>query len=237
MSYPLEYDYQYRRIAADAAADVRAAFVRRTYGHLAGAVLAFAVLEALLLQIPGIEELVRGMTGNRLSWLLVLGAFIGVSWLAESWARSSTSLAVQYAGLGLFVVAEAVIFLPLLYVAATFYPGAIQTAGVLTLAMFAGLTLVVFITRQDFSFLRSFLVVGSLLAFGFIVAAALIGFSLGLIFCVAVVALACGYILYDTSNILHHYRTDQHVAAALALFASVALLFWYVLRIVMSSRR
>ena len=48
------------------------------------------------------------------------------------------------------------------------------------------------------------------------------------------VVFACGYILYYTSNILHHYRTDQYVAAALALFASVALLFWYVLQIFMS---
>lgn len=48
------------------------------------------------------------------------------------------------------------------------------------------------------------------------------------------VALACGFIIYDTSNIIHHYGTDQHVSAALQLFASVALLFWYVLRIFMS---
>ena len=45
-----------------------------------------------------------------------------------------------------------------------------------------------------------------------------------------------GYILYYTSNILHQYRTDQYVAAALALFASVALLFWYVIQIFMASR-
>jgi hypothetical protein len=34
-----------------------------------------------------------------------------------------------------------------------------------------------------------------------------------------------------------HYRTDQHVAAALALFSSVALLFYYVLLALMGSRR
>jgi FtsH-binding integral membrane protein len=50
------------------------------------------------------------------------------------------------------------------------------------------------------------------------------------------IVLASGYILYDTSNVLHRYRTDQHVAAALALFASVAILFWYVLRLFMSRR-
>jgi FtsH-binding integral membrane protein len=40
--------------------------------------------------------------------------------------------------------------------------------------------------------------------------------------------------MYDTSNVLHHYRTDQYVAASLALFASVAMLFFYVLRLVMA---
>jgi FtsH-binding integral membrane protein len=66
------------------------------------------------------------------------------------------------------------------------------------------------------------------------VASIFFGFSLGLLFSVLMVAFAAGFILYDTSNVLHHYRIGQHVAASLALFASVALLFWYVLRIVMA---
>jgi FtsH-binding integral membrane protein len=237
MSYPLEYEYQRDRIAAEATDTARAAFIRRTYGHLAGAVLAFIAVEMLLLQLPGIEQVVMGMAGSRLTWLVILAAFIGVSWLAQAWAQSDTSVALQYVGLGLYVVAQAVIFLPLLYIAQASFPGAIQTAGIMTAAAFGGLTLVVFVTRKDFSFLRSFLCIASLLALGVIVAAALFGFNLGVFFCFALVAIACGYILYHTSNILYHYRTSQHVAAALALFASVALLFWYILQIVMSSRR
>ena len=62
------------------------------------------------------------------------------------------------------------------------------------------------------------------------------GSTLGLWFSGLMVMLASGYILYDTSNVMLHYRTDQHVAASLALFASVALLFWYVLRIFMALR-
>ena len=41
-------------------------------------------------------------------------------------------------------------------------------------------------------------------------------------------------ILYDTSNVLHHYPEDRYVGAAVQLFASVALLFWYVLQVLMS---
>ena len=60
------------------------------------------------------------------------------------------------------------------------------------------------------------------------------GFQLGLFFSVAMVAFAGAAILYDTSNVLHHYPEDRYVAASLQLFTSVALLFWYVLRIFLS---
>ncbi|MER3632665.1 MAG: permease, partial [Blastocatellia bacterium] len=57
------------------------------------------------------------------------------------------------------------------------------------------------------------------------------GFSLGTLFAFVMVAFAGSAILYETSNVLHRFNTSQHVAAALTLFASVALLFWYVLSI------
>ena len=139
-------------------------------------------------------------------------------------------------GLGLYVVAEAIIFTPLLFIASTMGGDIIPTAALATLVLFGALTGVVFITRKDFSFMRSVLLFGGFAAMGLIVVAILTGFTLGPIFTVAMIALACGYILYDTSNVLHHYRIGQHVAAALALFAAVALLFWYILQLFMSSR-
>jgi FtsH-binding integral membrane protein len=159
-----------------------------------------------------------------------------VSTLASNWAVSAVSPATQYAGLGLYVVAESIIFAPLLYIANGIDPSVIQSAALTTLALFSGLTLAVFITRKDFSFLRTFLVFGGFAAMGFILVAILFQFQLGAIFTYAMIALACGYILYDTSNVMHHYRVGQHVAAALALFASVALLFWYLVRFFMSRR-
>jgi FtsH-binding integral membrane protein len=133
-------------------------------------------------------------------------------------------------------VAWSVIFLPLLILASHMIDkSVIPTAGILTLAVFGGLTLSVFVTRKDYSFLRPILCVGSLIALGVIVAAILLPINLGLFFCFAMVALVSGYILYDTSRVMLHYRTDQHVGAALELFASVAMLFWYILQIVMSA--
>jgi FtsH-binding integral membrane protein len=232
----MSFAYDYGPVA-QAPTSERAAFIRQTYGHLAAAILAFIGIEFILLRdIPGIENLVESML--RVSWLWILGAFMVVSWIAQHWARSDVSPAIQYLGLGLYVVAEAVIFLPLLYVADRHFSDqhVIRTAGILTLSVFGGLTAVVFVTRKDFSYLRSILSIGCFLALGLIVASILIGFNLGILFCFAMVALLSGYILYYTSNVLHHYRTDQHVAASLALFSCIATLFWYILQIVMSSR-
>jgi FtsH-binding integral membrane protein len=223
-------------LAAQAAADERSGFITKTYLHLAGAIGLFVVLEAALLAIPGIESLVQMMIGTRYGWLVVLGLFMAVSYVAENWAQSAVSPGTQYLGLGLYVVAEAVIFVPLLYIVQKVDPGIIPTAATATLALFAVLTAIVFITRKDFSFLRTVLLFGGFAAMGLIVVAILFRFALGPVFTYAMIALACGYILYHTSNILHHYRIGQHVAASLALFASVALLFWYILQLFLSRR-
>lgn len=239
MSSPMEYpiDYAGDTIAAQAQADARAAFIRRTYAHLAGAILAFAGIDALLLNIPGLKEpILRLMVGSQMSWIVVMIGFMVVSWVATSWAMSDSSRGIQYMGLGLYVVAEAVIFLPLLYFAEIKSPGAIPQAAILTLGIFGGLSAAVLVTRKDFSALGPILTIGSFLALGLMIAGMIFGFNLGLVFMFFMVALACGYIIYQTSNIMHQFRTDQHVAAALCLFASVALLFWYILRIFMSSR-
>ncbi len=214
--------------------DERGEFVRKTYYHVAGALAVFAILLAGLLQIPAMISLATLMIQG-FNWFIVLGAFMAVSWLADKWAHSSTSLSKQYFALGLFIVAEAIIFLPIM-VMATFYssPQVIPQAALATLALFLALTFVAFTTRKDFSFLGGILKVGFIVALGAIVAGMIFGFNLGLAFSVIMVLLASGSILYNTSNIIHHYRTDQYVAASMGLFASVALLFWYILRIFMS---
>lgn len=217
-----------------ASIDQRAEFIRKTYYHVAGAIGVFAVLLAGMLQIPAMVSLATLMTQG-MNWFIVLGAFMAVSWIADKWAHSATSLPMQYLGLGLFVVAEAFIFLPIM-VQATFYssPGVIQQAGLATLALFLALTFVAFTTRKDFSFLGGILKIGFLVALAAIAAGMLFGFNLGLFFSVIMIVLASASILYNTSNMIHHYRTDQYVAASMGLFASIALLFWYILRIFMN---
>ncbi len=224
--------------AANAIPEERAAFIRKTYAHLAGAIAAFIGMEYLLFQTGVPEAMISFVSGAQYGWLLLLGGFILAGWLARGLAASGKSQGLQYAGLGLYVVAEAFIFLPILYIAAYYSsPDVIPTAALITGLLFAGLTAVVFITRKDFSFLRSVLVIGGFVAIGLIVASTIFGFTLGLVFSGAMVILASIAILYDTSKILHKYPTDRYVGASLELFASVALLFWYVLRIVMRFSR
>jgi FtsH-binding integral membrane protein len=238
------YELDYPVSAAQSGTSERALFIRRVYAHLAGAVLALIALVAVTLNALGEEgklQVLRLMFGTGFSWLIVMLLFMGAGFVARVWAQSRSSPAVQYAGLALYVVAWAVMFLPLLIVAQYFQQrvnpdtNLIAQAGILTAAVFGGLTLAVFTTKKDFSFLRSVLCVGSLIALGVIVAAMLFGFTLGLFFCFAMVALISGYILYDTSNVMLHYPTDMHVAAALELLADVAMLFWYIVQILMSA--
>ncbi len=219
----------------------RAAFIRRTYAHLAGAIMLFVTLEALIFALVPTQQLAwfAFRAAGPYTWLMILGAFMVVSWIAHGWATHGASIAKQYFGLALYIAAYTVLFIPLLFFAIHYSdPSVLPSAGIITLGMFAGLTAVVFVTRKDFSFLRTVLVWGSFIALGLIVCAIVLpgGLSLGVWFSLGMIVLASGYILYDTSNILHHYRTDQHVAASLALFGSVAILFWYVLRLLMSSR-
>ena len=231
-------DYGTSYSAAQAMPEERASFIRKTYLHLAGASLIFTLIEGYLITSGAGLALAQTMLGGRYSWLIVLGAFMGISMLAQWLANSQTSRALQYAGLGLFIVAESIIFLPLLFMAAVRSNSyeIFAQAGITTLGLFLGLTAVVFLTKKDFSFLGPILTIGGFVALGFIAAGIIFGFSLGNLFAFAMVAFAGGAILYDTSNILHRYNTNQHVAASLSLFASVALLFWYIIRIFMGSR-
>lgn len=212
----------------------RSRFISRTYNHLFSAITAFTLIEIALFKLDLAEPIARTMLGT--SWLLVLGGFMILSWFARSAAQRSTSLAMQYAALSAYVVGQAILFVPLLYTADKFAPGAIASAAAITFVAFTALTLVVFFTRKDFSFLRGILMWGGIIAMVLVGAGVIFGFQLGTFFSVAMVALAGAAILYDTSNVLHHYPEDRYVAASLELFASVALMLWYVLRLLMSRR-
>ncbi len=216
---------------SELAVEDRSEFIWKCYAHVVGAILAFAAIEVYLFQSGVAERIARPMLEN---WWVVFGAFILGGWGASHFAHRVQSTTAQYGALAFFVVLEALIFSPMLYIAAQMNPGIIDSAAGVTLLGSGALIATAMFTRRDFSFLRGLLVWGGLLAMAGIIASLIFGFALGTWFSIAMIGFAGAAVLYDTSNILHHYPRDKYVAASLALFGSIALMFWYILRLFMS---
>lgn len=218
--------------------EARGAFLVRVYQHLAAAVVAFVLFETLLFATGIAEAIYDFLAGSGVAWLLVLGAFMIVSWMATTAAHDITDSGRQYLGLFGMAAGEALIFAPFLYYIFEEAGGSttIGAAAVITAIGFAGLTLVGLLTRADLSFLRPVLLWGGVCALVLIVAAVAFGLDLGVWFSVGMIAVAGASILYQTQTILRQYPEEAHVGAAVQLFASVMLLFWYVLRLVGAAR-
>ena len=218
--------------AADAIPQERMAFIQKTYAYVTGAVFLCVAMMALFWNSPFFEPVMTFMGST--SWLLVLALFIGASWMGDTMAHRVDSKGLQYLGLMVGVGAYAIIFSYLFYMtggqSSSFAVDGdvLIQAVVLTAAAFGALTAVVFITKQDFSVLRTGLIVMTFLALGAIAGGVLFGFTLGLGFVVAMIGFCSAIIIYQTSQILHRYPTNRHVAASLALFSSVGMMFWYV---------
>jgi FtsH-binding integral membrane protein len=212
----------------------RSTFIIRVYQHLFAALLAFVAFEALLINLGIAEAMWNAISDSGAAWLLILGGFMVVSWLATNAAHDILNPSRQYAGLFGLAAAEAVIFAPLLHYFFNEQPGGsatVASAAVITAFGFAGLTAVALTTRHDLSFLRPLIMWGFVSALVLIVAAVLFGLELGVWFSVAMIVLAGGAILYQTQTILRRYPSEAYVGAAVQLFASVMTLFWYVLRL------
>jgi len=223
-------------IVADAPAADRAAFFRRTYGLVAVSFGAFA-LALYGLFVSGIAEtFMRAIVGvGSLGMLGVMVLFWIGTTVAQSLAFNRASRVTQYAGLGLYILLQAVIFVPLIYYTAHVTkgnPGEILIpACMATGALVAALTAVVFMTDLDFSFLKVAIVIGSICALGVIIVSLFAGWSLGTWFSIAMIVLMATVILYQTNEIKNTMETDQHVAAAFVLFSSFVTLLFYVIRL------
>lgn len=225
------------QLVAMSSEEQKASFYRKTYLHVALAVLAFAFVEAsLIMFIP--DQWIIAMFSGKYVWLLVIGGMWLGSFLASKWTMSQ-SRSVQYAGLAFYVFLEAIIFLPMIFMALSFAEAGVEMlfqAGLITLMLFVGLSGVALTSKRDFSFLRSIIIIGGAISIGLIIAGAIFGFNLGLWFSVGMVFLAGASILYETNQLKNIYTPTQYVGASLQLFSSIMLLFWYVLRILMNRK-
>ena len=211
----------------------RSAFFWKCYAHVVGAILAVLAIETYLFSSGVAWQIAEPMLGSP---FLVLAAFIGLSWGASHFAHTLKSTTSQYVAFAVLVVAWSLMFVPMLAMALMMDQSGsmIESAAGVTIFGCVALIATVMITRKDFSFLRSVLVWGFFIAMGLIAASLLFGWNLGTWFSVGMIGFAGVAVLYDTSNIMHHYPQDRYVAASMALFSSIALMFWYILRLFMS---
>ena len=231
--------YERDFLSAGYSENARATFLKKVYLHVLGAVLLMAGIIAAICNVPSIGNAMMGLLGN--AWMFVLIGFVAVTFIAQKMAYSQTSRGVQYAGLGLYVLAQSVIISPLVFYVTHPQMGLpnggeiVMQAALITGLIFGGLTAVVYITGADFSFLRGFITIAGFAAMGLIFASFFFGgLTLGTWFSVAIIGLMALTILYETSVIRDQFPPDAYVAAALALFGSISTLFFYVLRLLLA---
>jgi len=220
----------------------RVNFLRKTYAHLGVSLLIWAAATGYVFRYMQSFSLHFTAWALQMSWLVVMALLIGSGMLARWLASSQTSRALQYLGLGIMIGSWTLlmqIMLNVLFLKGNFaHPMSMLGQGVtVTMFIFVGLTLTVFITKKDFSFLRGIVTVGSFAAIGIIAGACIFGFSLGLVFVGALIALLALRILYETSTLMNDWAPTEYVAASLMLFATVATLFWNVMVFLMKLNR
>lgn len=224
--------------AAFAAVAERAAFLKRVYGILFLGVLGFAATLWATANVPFANDLAmqigRAIYGQRFGFLIYFGVFMAGSWAVQALATKAPINAIAYAA---WVVLLGFLIAPIVLIISQVHgPAIVSQASAITAAVFCGLTAIVFVTGKDFSFLRGMLS----LAFWSLLAVSLIGYftgySFGLWMSSAVVVLFAGYILYNTSEILHRYPTTMAMSAAIVLFTDVVILFKHILLLLSRSR-
>ena len=217
------------------AVEDRSEFIWKCYAHVVGAILSLIAVEYYLFSSGAAASIAGAMMQSPMA---VMIGFIALSWGASHVAHRLESTTAQYAAFAAFVVLWAVMFVPILAMAMIYGEqrgvNIIEDAAVVTVFGCAALIATVMITRRDFSFLRGVMVWGFFIAIGLIIASWAFGFHLGTWFSVGMIGFAGIAVLYDTSNIMHHYPQDKYVAASMALFASIAMMFFYILRLFMS---
>ncbi len=228
-----QLDINSGQIVANAPESERTGFIKRTYLHVAGALGALAILEFILIQSGIGQSYFESIQATKWYGIIALVVFIGISYVAGKWAHSNISREKQYLGLGVYIVALAIFFLPTFYVANTSYPGVLGHAFLVTSSLVAGITYTAFTSKINFSFLGKYLYIAMFVLIGVAISGWIFGFSLGLLFSAAAILVFGGFVLYDTSNIIHEYNTEQYVGASLALFSSIAFLFIHVLQLFM----
>ena len=212
---------------AYASTDVRAEFIRKVYGLFYGSLLVTVLVGAFCAQ-PAVAPALLAM------WP-VLGIVGFVCVLAMSFARRTSGL--NLALLALYAAIQGAILGPILTMVSRVAPGVPAEAAFLTISVFGGLTLYAMQSKRDFNFLGGMLFV-ALIA---LLIAGIVMFFVNItllhtLYCVGGVLIFSGFVLYDTSRIMHHLQPGEEVVGALEIYLDFLLIFQFILSLLTSSQ-
>jgi len=205
-------------------ADVQLNFIRKTYVLFMAGILTAVLGGVACLKIEPVAMFALAILKNPLlAILLIVGGSMG----AQAVARVE---GLNYFALFAFTALIGIVFAPII---ASYAPEVVGQAGFLTVIVFGSLTAYALVTRKDFSFMGGMLFIGMITLVLAGIANMLFFKSSGFSYWMAwgVLFFSSGYVLYQTSNILHHYTARDSVAAALGLFISFFNIFMSILRI------
>jgi len=213
--------------AAQASLADRLSFIRKVYGLFFAATL-FAI-GGVLLGFSNVPLMAFAVEHPIIMLIAMIGGVMGATAVRH---KPGINLAALFG----FTTLTGVIISPLLYIISFKNPASILEAGILTVGIFGGLTAYVFISKRDFSFMRGLLVTGLIIVILTGLLNVLIIGSSALYFAgaVATLLLFSGFVLYDTSNIIRRYPTNEYVSGALALYLDAFNIFLALLRILNS---
>jgi modulator of FtsH protease len=215
--------------AAQSSAEERMSFVRKVYALFFAATL-FAVAGVGL----GLSYTPLLMFAARHPFIMLFVMLGGVMGAQAVRHVRGLNLFALFA----FTTLTGVVISPLIALYTQLNPASILQAGVLTVGIFGGLTAYVFVSKKDFSFMRGMLMVGLIVVvlaglLSLFVAASAFSFAVS----VAALLLFSGFVLYDTSNIIHRYPVNEYVAGALSLYLDAFNIFLSLLNILNAGRR
>jgi FtsH-binding integral membrane protein len=160
--------------------------------------------------------------------------FVELIMLVASFFIQRRGKAIGYGFVYTFCLISGITIYPVVaHYASAFGAQMVMQAFILTVAMFAGLSLYGYYSKRDFSFLSGFLTVGIIALIGVSVIQMFVGGfggTLGLVISFAGIMIFSGFILYDISQFRHGLEDKMIPLAVLGLYLSFINLFLYLLR-------
>ncbi len=214
------------RTVAQALPDVRAEFIRKVYN------LFFLSMIVTVGVGVGCATVAPAMIGMLMP-LMIGGLVVG---LIMSFTRS-----IPGVNLGMLILYSAIqgaILGPLLTLLNRVAPGIPLQAAVMTVAVFGGLSLYAMQSKKDFSYLGGMLCIAAVaLLIGGIVMMFVQSSLLSMLYASAGILIFGGFVLYDTSQIIHKLTPDEAVGGAISLYLDFIGLFYMILRLLMELNR